>query len=151
MLRFFTDGISGLPKSCKWLLNPDQNMHSASFSGLTFENVQFIPFCRRVLMETWRLALYGSLPRQGWAPGHSQPIRRLVSCYQPIRGRESVGGSALSQEEEDGDVITCKAGIPDLDQSSLQTSWNLQVNCEFLKTRLFSKIRGYDYSELLGN
>ena len=56
------------------------------------------------------------------------------------------------QEEEDGDVITCKAGNPDLDQSTLQTSWNLQVNCELLrKTRIFSKIRGYDYNELLGN
>ena len=44
--------MESLTKSCNWLLNPDQNMHSASFSGLTFENVQFIPFCRRVLMET---------------------------------------------------------------------------------------------------
>ena len=45
------------------LLNLDQNMHSNSFSRLTFENVQFIPFYRQVLMEMWRWALYGSLPR----------------------------------------------------------------------------------------
>ena len=45
------------------LLNSDQNMHSISFNRLTFENVQFIPFYRQVLMEMWRWALYGSLPR----------------------------------------------------------------------------------------
>ena len=45
------------------LINSDQNMHSISFSRLTFENVQFIPFYRQVLMEMWRWALYGSLPR----------------------------------------------------------------------------------------
>ena len=33
------------------LLNLDENMHSNSFSRLTFENVQFILFYRLVLME----------------------------------------------------------------------------------------------------
>ena len=35
--------------------------------------------------------------------------------------------------EDDGEVITCKAGIPNLQQSTVQNSWNLQVNCK-LKT-----------------
>ena len=78
----------------------------------------------------------------------SEGLSNVVSQSEARRVSEA---QPWLQEEEDGDVITCKAGIPDLDQSTLQTSWNLQVNCEFLKTRLFSKIRGYDYSELLGN
>ena len=32
--------------------------------------------------------------------------------------------------EDDGEVITCKAGIPNLQQSTVQNSWNLQVNCK---------------------
>ena len=29
--------------------------------------------------------------------------------------------------EDDGEVITCKVGIPNLQQATVQNSWNLQV------------------------
>ena len=33
------------------------------------------------------------------------------------------------EEKDDGEVLTCKAGLPNLPQSTVQNSWNLQVNC----------------------
>ena len=50
------------------------------------------------------------------------------------------------EEEDDGEVLTCKAGLPNLPQSSVQNSWNLQVNCElkiFLKLLCSSNMSLY--------
>ena len=35
-----------------------------------------------------------------------------------------------AREDDDGDVITCKAELPHLPLSTVENSWNLQVNCK---------------------
>lgn len=68
-------------------------------------------------------------PRITWWRGETQLTQGVSKPQTSPDGNVTVSALWITaKEEEDGDVITCKAGNPDLDQSTLQTSWNLQVN-----------------------
>ena len=33
-------------------------------------------------------------------------------------------------KEDDGSIITCRAGVDNLQEASMEASWNIRVNCK---------------------
>jgi len=68
-------------------------------------------------------------PRVSWWRDDQEIVKGISKPQTSPDGNVTVSSLWITAEEDDdGDIITCKAGNPDLPNSSIQTSWNLQVN-----------------------
>lgn len=69
------------------------------------------------------------IPKITWWKGENKILKGHTKPQTSPDGNVTVSTLWITPEvEDDGEVITCKAGIPNLQQSTVQNSWNLQVN-----------------------
>jgi len=68
-------------------------------------------------------------PKISWWKGEKKILKGHTKPQTSPDGNVTVSTLWLTPEEkDDGEVLTCKAGLPNLPQSTVQNSWNLQVN-----------------------
>jgi len=69
------------------------------------------------------------IPKITWWKGETKLTKGHSKPQTSPDGNSTVSTLWITPEvEDDGEVLTCKAGIPSLPQSTVQNSWNLQVN-----------------------